>query len=362
MDYDGDVDVDSDFVDEETEHGMYGAIFFGVHLDNKGDCNSVSKTCNSPILFNCQTSPAHSSWHGGESDSSSPLTNINNGTINLRMNSVRSGVSISSFKDESDSDGFTVNRQPVVGTHFVSSDSSSVVSISSTCSSATLLPNKQSPSSSWDAADIVLGVADHSISSLCSLNDSMVIAKRLSASSSDPRLWQIDRADRSFPHSTSRNNRYFADVHNSVCFKCRKRGHLAVDCQSSGPACIYCGEEGHLKERCKKVYCFACLAPGHSKQECPLLDRLRHSVCDRCGLDGHQSHLCTELWRQYRNTSRPGKPIQPSRKMVVHPRGCCNCGSHGHTVDDCRCKPFRSNFIGHPPRRRVLVYERSRPL
>ncbi|KAA3672340.1 uncharacterized protein DEA37_0009858 [Paragonimus westermani] len=180
-----------------------------------------------------------SSWHGAESDSSSPLTNINNGTVNLRKNSVRSGVSISSFKDESDSDGFTVNRQPDVETRFVTSDSSSVVSISSTCSSATLLLNKQSPSSHWDAADIVLGVADHSISSLCSLNDSAVIAERLSASS----------------------------------------------------------------------------APGHSKQECPLLDRLRHSVCNRCGLDGHQSH-------------------------------------------DCRCEPFRSNFIGHPPRRRVLVYDR----
>ncbi|OON23659.1 zinc knuckle, partial [Opisthorchis viverrini] len=341
------IGYDSDSIDEEIEHSMYSAVFFesvpkiGAELDDM-------------FFTGCSKEAATMNKDSGESETSVKTSSVDSSRDQFLP------LNISQFKDDSDSDGY--------GSHFQTdlhsatteeSDSESAITMESFDSHVSTTLSGASADVNWTPDDVVLGVSRQAVSSVCNPGDPLDIARKLASSRSDPDLWRINAEDRrSSSRTGSHDKRYFNDFHNAVCANCRKRGHFTFECRISDVVCIFCGIEGHMKENCKNMYCFACLAPGHTKKSCTLLSRLKQSVCERCGLQGHQSHLCTELWRQYKNTTSVGKPVPIPVKMLSH-RGCCNCGRRGHTIEQCRCRPFRSNFIGPSPRRRVLVYDKK---
>ncbi|KAG5444186.1 hypothetical protein CSKR_101676 [Clonorchis sinensis] len=338
---------DSDRIDEEIEHSMYSAVFFESVPKIELELDDMFPT-------GCSKEAATMDKDSGESE-----TSVKTSPVDPSRDQFLS-LNISQFKDDSDSDGY--------GSHFQTdlhsptteeSDSESAVTIESFDSHISITLSGTSADVNWTPDDVVLGVSRQAVSSVCNPGDPLDIARKLASSRSDPDLWRINPEDRrSISRTGSHDKRYFNDFHNAVCANCRKRGHFTSECRASDVVCIFCGIEGHMKENCGNIYCFACLAPGHTKKSCTLLSRLKQSVCDRCGLQGHQSHLCTELWRQYKNTTSVGKPVPIPAKMLGH-RGCCNCGRRGHTIEQCRCRPFRSNFIGPSPRRRVLVYDKK---
>lgn len=334
-----DHNYDSDFVDEDTEHRLYSIIFFGASSGNE-PCSPNAAQDNNLFRDHVGSLPDYVPSNVG---SQTPLT---------------LSVNISSFRDEPCSDFEEFDLR----------DGSECVNISSTSDSsgdfdfyveATSNDSTSSPFSShhWTSSDVVLSVAGNSISTTCSPDDNSFITQQAGTSGSDTKLWRVDPEDTSLQRLKLHDSRYFRDTFNAVCSTCKKRGHFSFDCRSAGPTCIFCGDEGHTKNECKKLYCYVCLAPGHSKHTCTLRNHLKRSTCQRCGLQGHQSQLCTELWRQYKHTIKAGRPVRPPWTMSVSSNGCCNCGRLGHTVEECKRKRFRSNFIGPSPRRCVLVYD-----
>ncbi|KAK4474920.1 hypothetical protein MN116_002027 [Schistosoma mekongi] len=330
MDYEASEEnsYDSDFIDEDTESRLYSAVFFESSNYAPVPRNVVPEQID-PIINTIS--------HLCDSDSFKSPTSVNvsgatDGMANTLILSLRNENN--SFEDE------------------CKKGSDDHISSSSSSGCSVLLCGDDNPSENViNSKGVILGVSHDTLLHIKNKNDSSR-ALNQEAFNDDPNLWRICNADRYSSRSTS--VRYFSALDNSICSECgkkRQKSHRCCIC------CILCGEEGHEKSECDKLYCFACLAPGHTKYECRLLNNLKKSICERCGQQGHNSTLCTELWRQYRNTTMKGKPIR--LYDVVKSKGCCNCGRRGHTVEDCRCRPLKSQFLGPLPRRRVLVYDKK---
>ncbi|CAH8586905.1 unnamed protein product [Schistosoma turkestanicum] len=325
MDYEANEedDYDSDFIDEDIESRLYSAVFFET-----SSCTPISHD-----LVSRRIDPNfNAALFLRDSESSKSSVFMHNGRGN---DEVADTLTISlqdqkdSFEDEYEKD----------------------TSSSSSGCSVLLCGGNDSSEAEISTQGVLLDVSHDTLLHVESGNSSSVVTCQTTFND-DPNLWKICNADRYSSRST--NTRYFNNLDNSVCSQCgskRQKSHRCCIC------CILCGEEGHEKSECNKMYCYACLAPGHTKYECHLLRSLKKSICERCGQQGHNSSLCTELWRQYRNTTSKGKPVR--LYDFVKSKGCCNCGRKGHTVEDCRCKPLRSNFIGPLPKRRVLVYDKK---
>ncbi|CAH8604239.1 unnamed protein product [Dicrocoelium dendriticum] len=338
---------DSDFVDEETEQRLYSVVFFGAPPGSECYSPNVARDTS---LFQNHTESISNYVSSNVSSQTPSISNKTGQTVS---------VNICSFRDESCSDyeDFDIRDGPECVNISSTSDDGDAFDLYVEATSS----DSSTPSSGlhWCSDDVVLGVAGHSISTMSTPDDDSLITQRVAASSSDPNLWHVDLEDVFLQRSKPRDSRYFSDASNTVCSTCKKRGHFSSNCRKPGPACIFCGDQGHTKNECKSIYCYVCLAPGHSKRTCTLRNYLKHSTCQRCGLQGHQLQLCTELWRQYKHTIEAGRPIQPSWTMSVSSHGCCNCGRRGHTVEECNRKQFRSSFIGPSPRRCVRVYDRK---
>lgn len=312
---------DSDFIDEDTESRLYSAVFFETSIYTPVSHNLVSKQIDSngtSFLRNSELS---------KSPVFMPFECANDGISDTLTTSLQ--VKKDCFKDECESDN----------------------SSSSSGCSVLLRGGNESSETEISTQGVILGVSHDTLLHVENGNSSPVVPCQTTFND-DPNLWKICNADKYSSRST--NSRYFNSLDNSLCSECgskRQKFHRCCTC------CILCGEEGHEKDECDKMYCYACLAPGHTKHECHLLKSLKKSICERCGQQGHNSTLCTELWRQYRNTTSIGRPIQ--LYDFVKSKGCCNCGHKGHTFEDCHHQPLKSHFIGPLPRRRVLVYDKK---
>ncbi|CAH8871723.1 unnamed protein product [Trichobilharzia szidati] len=322
----GEEKYDSDLIDEETESSLYSAVFFDKSGYKQMSYNSVLE----------QTNPLTPSFSYLSESYRSPVSehvdNQNDNITDALTNSARERTISSEDECEKSSE------------YLLNSSSSSGCSV-------VLCGDNDSYKATISPRGVVLGVSHDTLLHIENEHSALhTLGKTVSGDDAD--IWKICNADRQ--SSRSSDARYFNSLDDSVCSECgdhRRRGHKCH------PLCIFCGEEGHEKDQCDKVYCYACFAPGHSKNECHLLKSLKRSICERCGQQGHISTLCTELWRQYRNTTTEGKPVR--LHYNVQSKGCCNCGRMGHTVEDCRCKPFRSQFLGPLPKRRVTVYDKK---
>ncbi|CAI2735412.1 unnamed protein product [Schistosoma spindalis] len=324
MDYEANEEngYDSDFIDEDTESRLYSAVFFETSI-------------YTPISHDLASERIDSNFNGtsflrdSESSENPVLMHVecvNNEVSDTLITSLQ--VQQNCFENECEKD----------------------TSSSSSGCSVLLHGGNESSETEISTQGVILGVSHDTLLHVENGNSSPPVPCQ--TFNDDPNLWKICNADRYSSRSTS--IRYFNSLDNSLCSECgskRQKSHRCYTC------CILCGEEGHEKGECDKMYCYACLAPGHTKYQCHLLKSLKKSICERCGQQGHNSKLCTELWRQYRNTTSKGKPIR--LYDFVKSKGCCNCGRKGHTVDDCHYQPLKSHFIGPLPRRRVLVYDKK---
>ncbi|KAI9005056.1 hypothetical protein DFJ74DRAFT_404127 [Hyaloraphidium curvatum] len=130
-----------------------------------------------------------------------------------------------------------------------------------------------------------------------------------------------------------------------ACFFCRKRGHLARDCQekiSGAEICFFCDEK-HDPTRCPLAShcCFICGSLGHRRQICPQRDNNSSRYCHYCDSTDHATIDCKICWRQYALISDA-----PSKEVEVV--SCYTCSSTEHWGDDCP-ERYRTGFGGPTP-------------
>lgn len=118
-----------------------------------------------------------------------------------------------------------------------------------------------------------------------------------------------------------RTQRYYSANKNIICRNCDTCGHLTKNCPLPGKVrhCFLCSGRGHRLYSWPAPLCEYCPVPK-------MLDHsglFRHSwdkQCDWCHMLGHYTDTCTEIWRQYHLTTKPGpskKPKTPSRPLAL---------------------------------------------
>uniref|UniRef100_A0A2K5XXE3 Zinc finger CCHC domain-containing protein 7 n=1 Tax=Mandrillus leucophaeus TaxID=9568 RepID=A0A2K5XXE3_MANLE len=108
--------------------------------------------------------------------------------------------------------------------------------------------------------------------------------------------------------------RYYSANKSIICRNCDKCGHLTKNCPLPGKVrcCFLCSRRGHLLYSWPAPLCEYCPVPKMLDHSC----LFRHSWDKQC----HYTDTCTEIWRQYHLTTKPGpskKPKTPSRPSAL---------------------------------------------
>uniref|UniRef100_A0A2K6MRT2 Zinc finger CCHC domain-containing protein 7 n=1 Tax=Rhinopithecus bieti TaxID=61621 RepID=A0A2K6MRT2_RHIBE len=111
-----------------------------------------------------------------------------------------------------------------------------------------------------------------------------------------------------------RTQRYYSTNKNIICRNCDKCGHLTKNCPLPGKVhhCFLCSRRGHLLYSWPAPLCEYCPVPKMLDHSC----LFRHCWDKQC----HYTDTCTEIWRQYHLTTKPGpskKPKTPSRPSAL---------------------------------------------
>ncbi|TPP58567.1 hypothetical protein FGIG_12561 [Fasciola gigantica] len=215
--FDGDQSSDSDAVDEDLEHQLYGAIFFGGNFLPSKEVeerpNVIPKDSSGSLLVNCplaselvtlenqavstETLPSSDILIDLTRDSTNKIPvdeNMNNENETVVQELVGSVV-VSSFKDHSDSDESFKQHYPGAdvgadspSTDYITEESEceSICSISVGNSKLLCSTPRNFSAPNHDPGSIVLGVSREGSSIVCNADDSVVIAQLLETSSKDP--------------------------------------------------------------------------------------------------------------------------------------------------------------------------------
>ncbi|XP_054113841.2 zinc finger CCHC domain-containing protein 7 isoform X2 [Callithrix jacchus] len=150
--------------------------------------------------------------------------------------------------------------------------------------------------------------------------------------------------------------RYYSANKNIICRNCDKRGHLSKNCPLPPKvrSCFLCSEKGHLLYACPAPLCEYCPVPKMLDHSC-IFRRSWDKQCDRCHMLGHYTDACTEIWRQYHLTTKPGPPKKP--KTTSRPSAlayCYHCAQKGHYGHEC---PEREVYDPSPVSPFICYYD-----
>nr|XP_043611974.1 DNA-binding protein HEXBP-like [Erigeron canadensis] len=134
-----------------------------------------------------------------------------------------------------------------------------------------------------------------------------------------------------------------------LCNKCKRPGHIAIDCPNA-TVCNNCGLPGHLVfERTSTTMCWNCKESGHLSSECP-----NDPMCNMCGKIGHLACVC-----HYPNVStydaRLCNDCYKPRHLAAectNEKTCNNWGKTAHIARECSIDPVCNIFsmYGHVAR------------
>lgn len=151
--------------------------------------------------------------------------------------------------------------------------------------------------------------------------------------------WAVSEKDKCFADQ-SLLSRYFVRGRSLMCHICNRTGHQAKSCyiHKKCPTCILCGIQGHIQRDCPCRPCPSCGLPSHGLRPCENPPTWNQH-CQRCGVTGHLSDACPDIWRQYHMTIRLEIPPGPwkvhSLKHKKRPVHCYNCSRRGHYGYEC---------------------------
>ncbi|KAF4532396.1 hypothetical protein B566_EDAN003848, partial [Ephemera danica] len=154
--------------------------------------------------------------------------------------------------------------------------------------------------------------------------------------------WQVGKIDRQRKKSSYHD-------HNFTCKNCNRVGHLTRYCNELSSRdkhrlrniCWMCGTQGHQPNQCNLRICFRCGNRGVTQftDNCYVCNSIDMSKvrCERCSKSGHISDNCTDNWRMYNFTVKPGEIIRGTAfEKPPSQLCCCNCAEWGHEYEDCK--------------------------
>ncbi|KAL5969416.1 Zinc finger CCHC domain-containing protein 7 [Taenia solium] len=333
---DEEVEYDSDHIDEETEARLYASVFYDDDADEVKRCQAVTSPTKSDRSFDVTSSllyctpevlppfPTNKSRQDSFIPMSQEFTHKNTAIDSTLLEALYltiTGNTPHSVIQKADERMGRYMEQNDANEHPVctyDADPSSDSSFSND------LPPKR------PKLDLLLGISKRSIEDLKKTKE--LLSEHLEDLPSDGKYWSLDSSDIS---SLSCGKRRYREP-DGTCERCFKKGHTWLECIRSGPLCYLCAQEGHTVRDCPNKCCSICTEFGHDSSRCRNKVRIFNAICSRCKRKGHESNICPDIWRQYKYTTQPGKPVVVTPPNIRRAKSCFNCGGRGHTGEHCR--------------------------
>ncbi|VDM34046.1 unnamed protein product [Hydatigera taeniaeformis] len=318
-------EYDSDHVDEETEARLYASVFYDNDpiIASKSPAANSKKSFNLPDLLSVSTDK-----HGEEpfistsreSTSTSPPIDS---TLMAALYLTFTGRTPHSVIQKAEERMDRYVEQNGVGEHPV------YAYVTDTSSDSSLADNTLSKR---PKLDLLLGLSEPLVDNL---KENTGLLEQLKDLPSDGKYWSLDSPDLS---SSSKKKRRCREA-DMTCERCYKKGHTFLECIRA---------KGHTVRDCPNRCCSVCNEFGHDSSRCRSKIDILNTVCSRCKRRGHEINTCPDIWRQYRYTTRPGKPVVAFPPPIRRAKSCFNCGGRGHTGEwSCPISLLHSYFVSN---------------
>jgi len=155
----------------------------------------------------------------------------------------------------------------------------------------------------------------------------MVLGRKSSAAGKRPKMTKEERRKKYTDIARKRRQKPNGRYNKTVCYNCRKPGHIASECTSLGNSTTNINANHSSSTG---ILCYKCGSTEHSFHNCSKRnkggrDNLPYAQCFICKERGHLASSC------------------PQNKSGIYVNGgCCRtCGSKQHLVKDCPEKKIK---------------------